>query len=178
MSVALNPGPRVLALTGLVLGALACTPGADSDWAEAKAWVRTEFPDVALTTVDELSTRLADPELARPVLIDARAPGEFDVSHLEGAQNAESAETALALLRDTPRDAPIVVYCSVGYRSAVLARELTARGFTDVKNLEGSIFEWANRRLPVYRGADEVQEVHPFDAEWGRLLDRGLWSEE
>jgi rhodanese-related sulfurtransferase len=171
MSAALNPAACVLVL------ALACTPGADADWVETKAWVRAEFPDVPVTTVDELSERL-ERSGAAPVLLDARAEGEFAVSHLAGARHTESAEAALAVLDGLGKDEAVVVYCSVGYRSALLTRELAARGYTNVRNLEGSIFEWANRGLPLYRDGLRVAQVHPFDAEWGRLLERELWAED
>ena len=58
-----------------------------------------------------------------------------------------------------------------------MTRDLTERGYGAVRNLEGSIFEWANAGHPVYREGREVSEVHPYDEEWGRLLDRELWSE-
>jgi hypothetical protein len=41
-------------------------------------------------------------------------------------------------------------------------------------NLEGSIFQWANECRPVYRDAAEVQQVHPYDGIWGKLLDKDL----
>lgn len=68
----------------------------------------------------------------------------------------------------------IVVYCSVGYRSSRLARQLRTRGVKNVFNLEGSLFKWANEGRPVYRGSERVQEVHPFDEDWGELLDESL----
>ena len=61
-------------------------------------------------------------------------------------------------------------------RSAALARELARRGRAQVVNVEGSLFEWANRGWPVHRGNAVVTLVHPFDADWGQLLDRRLWS--
>ena len=44
----------------------------------------------------------------------------------------------------------------------------------NVFNLEGSLFKWANEGRPVYRGSERVQEVHPFDEDWGELLDESL----
>ena len=76
-------------------------------------------------------------------------------------------------MMDRP-DMPIVAYCSVGYRSSELVQKLTERGFTNVKNLDGSIFEWANRGYPVERDGEEVREVHPFDDRWGTLLHEDL----
>jgi 3-mercaptopyruvate sulfurtransferase SseA len=66
------------------------------------------------------------------------------------------------------------VYCSVGWRSAIAARELVRRGARDVRNLEGGIFQWANEGRPVYRSARVVREVHPFDRLWAVFLDDEL----
>ena len=147
-----------------------------------KETLRNKLPTVDVVGVDAVAGEL-DRERAAPapddgqrvLLLDARAPAEFAVSHLPGAINAERIEDALRVLGED-RARPIVVYCSVGYRSGYLARDLGDAGFTNVRNLEGSIFEWANTGHPVYRGEDEVREVHPFDAKWGELLERDLWS--
>jgi hypothetical protein len=74
-------------------------------------------------------------------------------------------------LMDLSQDSLIVVYCSVGYRSSVLARKLQDMGVTRVYNLEGSIFKWANEERPLVRNGDTVQKVHPYDAYWGKLLE-------
>jgi 3-mercaptopyruvate sulfurtransferase SseA len=66
------------------------------------------------------------------------------------------------------------VYCSVGYRSARIVERLRAAGHSDVRNLRGSIFQWANEGRPVVRGDSTVHKVHPFDATWGRLLNADL----
>ena len=71
-----------------------------------------------------------------------------------------------------PTDATVVVYCSIGYRSAAIVDQLKDAGVDDVYNLEGGLFEWANRDRPVYRGDERVREVHPFNRWWGMLLKR------
>ena len=55
------------------------------------------------------------------------------------------------------RDTPIVVYCSVGYRSARVARWLGRQGFTNVRNLDGSLFAWANEGRPMEADGRPVQ---------------------
>ena len=150
------------------------------DWSEVKEWVRSEFPDVPQTSVDALFEELASaPEGRKPLLLDVREEEEFAVSHLQGAiRVAPGADPdSIAALDGISRDAPIVAYCSVGYRSSRLVAALRARGFTNASNLEGSIFEWANRGLPVKRNGAEVDEVHPFDEEWGRYLKPELRTE-
>ena len=66
---------------------------------------------------------------------------------------------------------PIVVYSSVGYRSARLAHWLAGQGYTNVRNLAGSIFQWANEDRPVFRDGRPTTEVHPYDRRWGLLLE-------
>jgi len=144
-------------------------------WGALKAEIRSKFPDVERTSVDELAARL-DAGDGAPILLDVRAPQEYEVSHLPGARLATDRDGALKALAGAAKDDDIVVYCSVGYRSASLARELAKAGYTHVRNLEGSIFEWANTGHPVVHGDEPTKLVHPYDANWGRLLERSLWS--
>ena len=135
---------------------------------ESVKWdVAERYPNVQTVTVPELNGMMLAGE--KVVLLDVREAEEYAVSHLKGAKRARTLAAAMPLL---PReDTPIVVYCSVGFRSAELAEALMGQGRTNVFNLAGSIFEWANEGLPLYREDERVNEVHPFDEKWGRLLD-------
>ena len=64
----------------------------------------------------------------------------------------------------------------MGYRSALIASRLGHAGYRNVRNLEGGIFAWANRGLPVVRGDRVVHDVHPYDDTWGRMLRAELRS--
>lgn len=149
-------------------------------WREIRAWVRREFPGVRHVGVEAFARELEERPGAH-VLFDVRAEAEYEVSHLPGAVRAESTEAALAHLQareaGLDRTRAIVVYCSVGYRSSRLATALAAEGFTNVRNLEGSIFAWANAGHALVRDGAEVREVHPFDGDWGELLLRELRSD-
>ncbi len=144
----------------------------DLSWQAVKMLIQTRFPQVKSLTVAELASWLQQPSQL-PLLLDARSEAEYAVSHLPQAQHvpADSAELPCFLKTLSP---PIVVYCSVGYRSAKLAEHLQTLGFDPVFNLEGSIFEWANAGYPVYRDAQVVQQVHPYQPLWGKLLNSGL----
>ena len=111
----------------------------------------------------------------KPLLIDRREKDEYAVSHLHGALFAAGEEEALKIVEKEGKNRPVVVYCSVGYRSSSLAEKLAEKGYTNIYNLEGSIFKWANEGRPVYRGEVQVHEVHPFDSRWRDFLDRKLW---
>ena len=155
-----------------------------ADWKSIKQKIDRDFPKVPTITPEELAMWLSDTDRDRPVIFDARTSGEFHVSHLRGAvqiSNAKAATKALARLLDadesTANDSDqtvpaIVVYCSVGYRSAKVVDQLIKKGVQNIYNLEGSIFQWFNEGRPVYRGDVQVDEVHPFDATWGKLLQR------
>ena len=137
--------------------------------------IRAKFPTVAHISTDTLQAWLAEsPQRENLLLLDARESEEYAVSHLQGAQPASSKDEALKALQGVPADQRIVLYCSVGYRSSELAQFLMKKGYTEVYNLEGSIFAWANEGRPVYRGKERVTVVHPYDRTWGKLLKKWL----
>jgi len=146
------------------------------DWSSVKEMIRESFPDVSQISVDSMTVLIESTTDVAPVILDVREPGEFAVSHLRDATMARTEDDALDILENMPRDTCIVLYCSVGYRSSELASQLTKHGFTNVHNLEGSIFEWANNGLPLYDDSLKTTIVHPYDENWGILLQRELWS--
>ena len=161
---------RILAPVLLALMSCRKTP---SDWEKTKSWVRSEFPEVEHVSPEDLRLRL-DSGHKSPIVLDVRTAEEYEVSHLPGAIRVDPEGDLPEVLRELDHEAPIVAYCSVGYRSSRLVERLKEEGFADAKNLEGSIFEWANKGYPLERDGARVREVHPYDAEWGRLLDPSL----
>ena len=137
-------------------------------WQALNVTIRHRFPDVSRIRTRELAAWLNESGRPPPRLLDVREPAEYQVSHLANAQQVEpgSDPATLAL----PRDQPIVTYCSVGYRSAAYAQKLRQAGFTNVRNLEGSIFEWANEDRPLVADGHPAEQVHPFNKTWGFLL--------
>jgi rhodanese-related sulfurtransferase len=109
-----------------------------------------------------------------PVLLDAREPAEFAVSHLRGAKLVGYDQFSLAEVQHIPKNAPIVVYCSVGARSEKIGAKLQTAGFTNVRNLYGGIFEWVNEGQPVFTGHNQpTDRVHAYSPAWGIWLQRG-----
>jgi rhodanese-related sulfurtransferase len=106
------------------------------------------------------------------ILIDAREQEEYQVSHLENAIRLTDAKEVLTSYGDGRL--PVIVYCSVGYRSAKMVDQLVRAGMKNVFNLKGSIFKWANSGNPVYNQAGVTPYVHPYDEKWGILLDKKL----
>jgi rhodanese-related sulfurtransferase len=167
---------RVIAW-GLLLMSFGCGRSSPS-WTSVKDMVRRDFPDVERISAEELNRRLSSNTQPRPVLLDVREEAEYAVSHLPGATRVAPGSDTSELIESLDRDTPIVAYCSVGYRSSELVDKLRQRGFTNVKNLDGSIFEWANSGYSIERDGVEVREVHPFDEQWGRLLNEDLRAYE
>lgn len=169
---------RTLLTSALCLLALQTGCSDDLRWSAVNRMIEAQYPGVPTVTTDSLAERLGDAEadtaVVRPMLLDARAPEEYAVSHLPGARPIDPEADAYPALDSLARDTPIVVYCSVGYRSAGVTSRLREAGFTDVANLEGSIFRWANEGRPVYRSGKRVATVHPFDSQWGQLLTDSL----
>ncbi|MBI4683197.1 MAG: rhodanese-like domain-containing protein [Nitrospirae bacterium] len=152
-----------------------CEVNTDGNWEKVRKDIRSTFPGVKQISTEELQAWLTAQDSVRPLLIDRREAEEYAVSHLQGAFHADDMEDALKIIEKEGKDRPIVVYCSVGYRSSVLARKLGKAGFTNNYNLEGSIFKWANEGRPLYRGDRQVHVVHSYDSKWRKFLNRKLW---
>ena len=150
--------------------------------------IKLKFPKVKSLTTQELDLWLKDPDKSNPLLIDARSSEEYTLSYLQTAQSFASVQD---FCRDAPwrvstknfgetdnsafeeiilLDTPIVVYCSIGYRSADIANSLVKAGFSHVYNLSGGIFQWVNEEKPVFKNSQLVKSVHPYNKLWGKLL--------
>ena len=162
----------MFALTGIVAMS-GCSRNQEAlTWTEVISSIKDKYPDVRQLRTDELHSWLAGSKSESIVLIDARATEEFRVSNITGAMNIPYDKDPLKHFTCINPDSPIVVYCSVGYRSSILARKLQDMGFTKVYNLEGSIFKWANEGRPLVQGKVTVHKVHPYNAHWGNLLEK------
>ncbi|SNR17531.1 conserved protein of unknown function [Tenacibaculum jejuense] len=129
---------------------------------------------VPYITAEELSKEKSD-----YILLDARESKEYDVSSIKngifvGYQNFDLKRTTDVILANK-KDAKIVVYCSLGVRSEDIAEQLKKKGFTNVFNLYGGIFEWKNKGFTVINTNNKpTEKVHAFDKEWGKWLKKGI----
>ena len=140
------------------------------DWLLLKRSLRTRFSEIDWITTQQLADWLADKDRRQPALLDVRTAAEWNVSHLAGARRVDPTADAETAGEGLAKDAPIVTYCSVGYRSGKMAERLRAAGYSNVRDLEGSIFEWANEHRPLVSNGKRVARVHPYNSIWGRLL--------
>lgn len=130
-----------------------------------------KFPDVQWIERAELARWREDSSRPQPLVLDARTAPEYQVSHLRDAVLMDPRRPTLRPLAGRAKDAPIVVYSSVGYRGARLSHWLLAQGYSNVRDLSGSLFQWANEDRPVFREGRPTTEIHPYDRRWGLLLD-------
>ncbi|WP_456438553.1 rhodanese-like domain-containing protein [Psychroserpens sp.] len=119
-------------------------------------------------------------ELAMPktktLILDAREQDEFEVSHLKDAiyvgYDNFDLDTIEAQIPN--KDQEIVVYCSLGIRSEVIANKLKKAGYANVRNLYGGIFEWKNKDFDVYKSKEKkTDSVHVYSKEWSKWLKKG-----
>ena len=158
-------------LAGLLLLSLGLLFVRELEWFLLKRSLRSRFRDERWITTRQLADWLADRQRSAPMLLDVRTPAEWKVSHLPGARRVNPQANAKTAASGLAKDALIVTYCAVGYRSGAMAHRLRAAGYTQVQNLEGSIFQWANEHRPLVHGDERVSRVHPYDSFWGRLLE-------
>jgi len=127
--------------------------------------------NVPYISVDSLSTT------SSAILLDARETKEYNVSHLKDAIcvgfDDFNINNTLKKLPEN-KEAKIVVYCSLGIRSEIVAHQLIEKGYTNVYNLYGGIFEWKNSDFKVMDTlGNTTDKVHAFNKDWGKWLKKG-----
>ena len=157
--------------------------------------IKRKFPAVKNISTDDLQKKLEQgkSENVQLCLVDSRKREEFEVSHIPLAQFLDfKSETSIIkeyldtnFAQSENQKIEIVCYCSLGYRSSVLADKISdilkeepkADKF-EVYNLEGSIFKWANEnKLLTNKDGGTVEYVHPFSSLWGILgLNLSKWN--
>ena len=129
--------------------------------------------DLLNHSVNEIPVQQAIKMQNTVMFLDAREPEEFEVSHIASAFHVGYDNFNLRSVSKIKKDAKIIVYCSVGYRSEKIAEQLIKAGFTDVSNLYGGIFEWKNKGYDVYCDSTITEKVHAYNKKWGQWLNRG-----
>ena len=107
------------------------------------------------------------------LILDSREAAEFEISHLPAAKWVGYSDFCMHQVSEVPKNANVVVYCSIGVRSEKIAEKLMASGFSNVRNLYGGIFAWANAYKPlVKQNQVPTLAVHGYDHHWAKLLDQ------
>jgi rhodanese-related sulfurtransferase len=193
MAVRIRPRHVVMgALLGAIL-AMAVVWLLESAPAHLKPWTLDPAdPAVSLSDVEQevirrYATRDITPaslaqklDAGEVVLFDVRTEEEFASGHLPGAIRVDPqtrAEDFLARFGDVLPDKMVVFYCAVGVRSSQLLVRLTdevaRRAPRGAYNLRGGTFRWSAEGRRLVAG-DQPGQPHPFDKNWGKLLERTL----
>jgi rhodanese-related sulfurtransferase len=160
----------VVVLPLLVIGGVVLGAGRPLALSAVQRLAARKFPTILWVDPQELALWRADSSRPAPVVLDARTPVEYAVSHLQGAVRIDPRRPTLKGLAAFPRDTPVVVYCTVGYRSARVAQWLRHQGFQTVYDLSGGLFAWANQGRPMEAEGRPAADVHPYNTVWGHLL--------
>ena len=108
---------------------------------EAKARVRE-------TNVADVAARLQAGE--RFHLIDVREESEFAAAHIPGALHLSKGTIERDIEKRIPDpNAPIVLYCGGGFRSALTADSLQRMGYTNVLSMDGGWGAWKEAGNPT-----------------------------
>lgn len=91
-----------------------------------------------IANVAGLKTQLKN---ASTVLVDVREPSEYQSGHIPEAINIPL-RTLAQNLYEVPRDRPVVLYCSTGYRSAMGIMTLHLLGYENVQGFPPSFAGW------------------------------------
>ena len=101
-------------------------------------------------SIDEVKARLDRDD--NFLLVDVREESEFANDHLPKAIHLGRGIIERDIEERVPAlDAPLVLYCGGGYRSALAAENLQKMGYTNVLSMDGGIRGWREKNYPLTR---------------------------
>jgi sulfur-carrier protein adenylyltransferase/sulfurtransferase len=112
---------------------------------ELLARVKEEIDEI--TSIDA-HERHETPE--SPLFVDVREPDEWEEGHIPGAIHVTRGRLESRIEGLVPdKQRTLVVYCSVGSRSAFAAKALAELGYDDVVNLAGGFNDWKRNGFDI-----------------------------
>lgn len=85
-------------------------------------------------------------------LIDVRTPKEFNVDHIDYAENINFFdENFLKTINKLDKENPVFIYCRSGKRSGKSIAEFQKAGFTKIYELKGGILNWKSEGLKIIK---------------------------
>jgi glyoxylase-like metal-dependent hydrolase (beta-lactamase superfamily II)/rhodanese-related sulfurtransferase len=94
-------------------------------------------------------TAAAVPELKpQPVIVDVRAPKEWEGGHLDGSLNIPLNQLEQRA-DEVPSESDVVVHCQGGYRSSIAVSLLQKLGHTNIMDQVGGYKAWVQSGLPT-----------------------------
>jgi len=102
------------------------------------------------SNVDEVKQKLDRGE--KFMLVDVREESEFAKDHLPGAIHLGKGVIERDIEARIPDlNAPLVLYCGGGFRSALAADNLQKMGYTNVISMDGGVRGWREKNYPMSR---------------------------
>jgi rhodanese-related sulfurtransferase len=139
-------------------------------WERTKDELRRRFPDIRHIDAKGLTDWISQTKDPQPAVIDVRPQADYDFSHLPHALHMAVSDTPASLGFTEKTDRTIVVYDAVGEDAFPVADSLGKRGYERVRVLEGGIFEWANRGLPLEGASGATGAVRAEKSKFAGLL--------
>ena len=127
-------------------------------------------------TVPYISVQELKKDAHSYLILDTRKKKEFEISHIPNAiWGSEKVDLKNPAFAKAKKNQPIVVYCSVGIRSEDYGEHLKKLGYSNVKNLYGSIFAWKDAGYNLINSKGKrTDSVHVFSRKWGNYLNSGI----
>jgi len=95
--------------------------------------------------ITEIDPAAAEARVGDAVFLDVREQDEYDAGTIPGAIHIPRGHLESQVESRIPqRDAPIVIYCAGGVRSAFAAETLEQLGYSDVVSMAGGFGRWKN----------------------------------
>ena len=108
------------------------------------------------------------------ILLDARSKEEYAISHLPNSywigDDNLALQRAINLIQN--KDTHCLIYCSIGYRSQKIGKQIQNTTSNNVSNLKGGIFRWHQLNLPLEDSLGyNTSKIHPYSTFWGIWKD-------
>ena len=132
-------------------------------------WNKNNVPYISVDSLASINTPIT--------MLDAREYKEYNISHLKNAIcvgfNSFNIDKTIQQLPKN-KQTLIVVYCSLGIRSEIIAHQLIQKGYFNTFNLYGGIFEWKNHNFKIVDTLGEsTEKIHAFNKDWSKWLKKG-----
>jgi rhodanese-related sulfurtransferase len=122
--------------------------------------------NVAEITVQEAK------KLEKAIFLDTREKEEHNVSHIKDAVWVGYDDFDISRVKNLDKSKTIVIYCSVGYRSEKVTKQLEKAGFKKVFNMYGGLFEWYNEGYPmVDNDGKTTTRIHTYNKKWSKWVE-------
>jgi sulfur-carrier protein adenylyltransferase/sulfurtransferase len=112
---------------------------------ELLAGVRTEIDEISTIQANELLHSSSG-----PLFVDVRETDEWEEGHIPGAIHVSRGRLESRIEGLVPdKSRALLVYCSVGARSAFATKVLEEMGYEDVTNLDGGFTDWKRNGFEI-----------------------------